>query len=242
MQQGVFMDLKIKDVAELLHVSEITIRRWLASGQIPAYKLNHQYRFSRLEIENWMMSCKLKQEKGFSAFGEKEEEAGSSHKAGLQQFNLFRAINQGDVLCGVAGETKEEVIQNCARQISADLGLDGDLVAELLLDRERLMPTALNHGIAVPHPREFILKDQKDRVVVVFPKKPVDFGALDGLPVHTLFFLFSSEDKKHLHLLAKVAHLSSSEEALEFLRSKPSKETVLSYIKQWEAKIGDGKN
>jgi PTS system nitrogen regulatory IIA component len=235
------MDLKIKDVAELLHVSEITIRRWLANGQIPAYKLNHQYRFSRLEIENWMMSCKLKQEKGFSAFGEKEDEDVSSHKAGLQQFSLFRAVNQGDVLVDVEGGTKEEVIQSCAKGISSDLGLDADLVAELLVDRERLMSTALNHGIAVPHPREFILKDQKDRVVIVFPKNPIDFGALDGQPVHTLFFLFSSEDKRHLHLLAKIAHLASSLEALEFLRSKPSKEDVLHYIKLWESKIGDAK-
>ena len=54
------MDLKIKDVAELLNVSETTIRRWLKDGKIPAYQLNHQYRFSRGEIEDWMMKCKLK--------------------------------------------------------------------------------------------------------------------------------------------------------------------------------------
>ena len=53
------MDLKIKDVAELLSVSETTIRRWLTEGKIPAYRINHQYRFSRLEIEDWMMGCKL---------------------------------------------------------------------------------------------------------------------------------------------------------------------------------------
>ena len=48
------MDLKIKDVAELLNISETTVRRWLVDGKIPAYRLNHQYRFSRIEIENWM--------------------------------------------------------------------------------------------------------------------------------------------------------------------------------------------
>lgn len=53
------MDLKIKDVAELLSVSETTIRRWLLDGKIPAYKLNRQYRFSKIEIENWMMKRKL---------------------------------------------------------------------------------------------------------------------------------------------------------------------------------------
>ena len=53
------MDLKIKDVAELLGVSETTIRRWLAEGIIPAYRLNHQFRFSREEIQNWVMSCRM---------------------------------------------------------------------------------------------------------------------------------------------------------------------------------------
>ena len=53
------MDLKIKDVAKLLSVSETTIRRWLAEGKIPAYRLHRQYRFSRMEIEDWVMHQKL---------------------------------------------------------------------------------------------------------------------------------------------------------------------------------------
>jgi len=73
---------------------------------------------------------------------------------------------------------------------------------------------------------------------VAFPSEPIDFGALDGEPVHSLFFLFSSQDKRHLHLLAKIAHLSSYPPALELLRSKPSKEILLSFVKDWEAKLG----
>ena len=34
------MDLKIKDVAELLSVSETTIRRWVTEGKIPVYRLH----------------------------------------------------------------------------------------------------------------------------------------------------------------------------------------------------------
>ncbi len=41
------MDLKQKDVAELLNVSESTIKRWVADGKIPYYRLNNQYRFSQ---------------------------------------------------------------------------------------------------------------------------------------------------------------------------------------------------
>ncbi len=239
------MDLKIKDVAELLSVSETTIRRWLAGGKIPDYRLNHQYRFSRIEIENWMMSCKLEQEKEFSPFGEEEQiyplpEEGTSaplSKSGTQHFSLFRALLNGDVLTGVPGKTKEEVIRNSMKAVAPKLGLDAEIIVELLLDRERLMSTSLNCGVAVPHPREFIFKDTIDRIVMAFPSQPVDFEAFDKQPVHTLFFLFSSQDKRHLHLLAKIAHLSGSSEALEFFKSQPTKDSVLAFIKAWEGKI-----
>ncbi len=237
------MDLKIKDVAELLNVSETTIRRWLSGGKIPAYRLNHQYRFSRIEIEKWMMSCKLDQEKELLPFGaEKQifpllEEEAPLAKSGTQQFSLFRALLKGDVLTEVEGTSKEEVIRNSMKAVAPKLGLDVELVVDLLLDRERLMSTSLNCGVAVPHPREFIFKGPIDRVVMVFPKKPVDFEAMDGEPVHTLFFLFSSQDKRHLHLLAKIAHLSSSSECLDFFKTRPSKESALAFIKAWEGKV-----
>ena len=240
------MDLKIKDVAELLSVSETTIRRWLVGGKIPAYKLNHQYRFSRIEIENWMMSCKLQQE-DFHPFGEEqqiyplqqeEEDELPLTRAGTQQFSLFRALLKGDILTEVPGTTKEEIIRSSMKIVAPKLGVDAELVAELLLDREKLASTALNSGVAVPHPREFIFKGNVDRVVMAFPSQPVDFDSLDGEFVHTLFFLFSSQDKRHLHLLAKIAHLSSSRDSLKLLRSKPNKEEVLAFIKAWEGKLG----
>jgi len=239
------MDLKIKDVAELLNVSETTIRRWLKDGKIPAYQLNHQYRFSRNEIEDWMLKCKLKISKdGFSPFGEKQiyppldEEGASVQKGGTQQFSLYRAMHKGGVLIDVPGKTKEQVIKNTMQKVAARIGFDPDVVTELLLDREALMPTALNNGIALPHPRDTILKNPgADLVVTVFPQKPIEYGALDGLPVHTLFFLFSSSDKTHLHLLSKIAHLSSQPSTLEFFKAKPNMESLLGMIKEWEAKI-----
>ena len=239
------MDLKIKDVAELLNVSETTIRRWLAEGKIPAYRLHHQYRFSRIEIENWMLSCRLQKETGnFLPSGEeqiyppKEEEKDEhDHKKGMQQFNLFRAVNKGGVFNDMRSLKKEELIRETMDRVSGDLGMDPLGMTDLLLDRENLMPTALNNGIAVPHTRDFTLKGPQDVVVVVFPKEPIDWGALDENPVHTLFFLFACDDKRHLHLLAKLAHLSSNDEALELLSSRPEKKELLDYIKDWESGV-----
>jgi nitrogen PTS system EIIA component len=243
---GVAMDLKIKDVAELLSVSETTIRRWLSDGKIPAYRINHQYRFSRIEIENWMMRCKLKSpESGASAFNETQiyppvqelDAQEATSRGGMHHFCLYRAVNQGDVFSTIPGTTKEELIRGTTKAIAQKLNVDAEVLAELLIDREKLMPTALNNGMAVPHTRDFLRKGPLDMVFVVYPKEPIEYGALDGKPVHALFFLFASNDKGHLQLLAKLAHLGSSPKALEFLKTKPGKKELLDFLRGWEGQI-----
>ena len=99
------------------------------------------------------------------------------------------------------------------------------------------MPTALSNGVGVPHTRDFLLQESYDVIAVVFPRKPIEYGALDGKPVNTLFFLFACDDKRHLHLLAKLAHLSSKAENLSFMKKHPSKPELLDYIKNWEANL-----
>ncbi len=241
------MDLKIKDVAELLNVSETTIRRWLAEGKIPAYRIHHQYRFSRMEIEDWVMSCRLNKDNQGQflpveeqIYPQKEQEELPQEVVGQQQFSLFRAIHRGDVFTSSKLESKSSLISETVSRIAPNLGLDQSVLTELLLDRESLMSTALNNGIAVPHTREFLIKRPFDVVVLVYPETPVDWGALDEQKVHSLFFLFACNDKRHLHLLAKIAHFSSDRANLEFLQTKPGKEELLSYIKEWEASFKKG--
>jgi nitrogen PTS system EIIA component len=238
------MDLKIKDVADLLNVSETTIRRWISEGKIPTYRINQHYLFSRSEIENWVILHKLDKTHGISPFTQHKETESLPLPAtrlptsgGSKQFSLFRAIHKGDVLHRLKGETKEDIIRTTMKKVAQTLNVDAGVMTDLLLDRENLMPTALNNGIAVPHPRDFLLNAHQDIVVVVFLDKPLEYGALDGQPVHTLFFLFACEDKRHLHLLAKIAHLSSQQQVQDFFQTKPLKEKLLSYIKDWESQI-----
>jgi PTS system nitrogen regulatory IIA component len=231
------MDLKLKDVAELLNVSETTIRRWITDSEIPYYRLNNQFRFSRSEIENWVLS--RKQGGGFSPFNKQDPEP-IKERLGTHQFGLYRAIHKGGVYKDIPGATKEEVIRAAVKLIARDIRLDAEVITELLLDREKLMPTALSNGIAVPHTRDFLLQESFDVVAVAFPKEPIEYGALDGQPVHTLFFLFACDDKRHLHLLAKIAHLNSKEENLAFLRTHPSKAGFLEYVKNWEGNLKSG--
>ena len=79
------MDLRKKDVAELLTVSLNTIDTLVEKGRLPCYKLGGEYRFNRSEIEDWMVKF-LALEKDHLPFGEEK-----TNQAPLQQFSLYRA-------------------------------------------------------------------------------------------------------------------------------------------------------
>jgi nitrogen PTS system EIIA component len=234
------VDLKIKDVAELLNISETTVRRWLVDGKIPAYRLNRQYRFSRSEIEDWLIQKKL--DAAFSEENSQKKSPQTKDEAVVKQcnnlqFSLYRAIYRGEVFKEAQGNTKEVVIRQTMEHMATRFELDADVLTDLFLDREKMMPTALGHGIGVPHTRDFLLNTHYDVIEVVYPKRAIDYGALDGEPVHTLFFLFACEDRHHLNLLAKLAHLSANEKTRAFFRTKPPKERLLEFIKHWESSL-----
>lgn len=230
------MDLKINEVADLLSVSEKTIRRWISDGTIPAYRLNseHPYQFNRNEIEDWLIRSKQQFEKGSN---DKIDSNHRSATSGNKQFSLYRALHRGQIITDIASTTKEGVIRETMPRIAKVMGLDAEMLTELLLDRERLHPTALNMGIGIPHTRDFLLKSPYDVVTIVYPKHPIAYGALDGQPVHTLFFLFACDDKRHLNLLAKIAHLCNQESALALLSKKPGRDALLDYVKEWEGRV-----
>lgn len=223
------MDLTIDEVSELLSSSPDTVEKLAQDGDIPSYKLNNTTRFfSREEIENWMVHRKK----------EPKMKSGSSFEAnpcnGRGHFCFYRAIHHGGIYTDIEGSTKEEIIRNTCELAAEKMQFDPQLTAEILLDRESLMPTSFGNGFAIPHPREILSQRDEDAIIVVYPKTPLEYGALDNKPVHTLFFLFSSSDKSHLHLLAKIAHLISDETAQAFFREKPTKEALLDLIRAWE--------
>ena len=46
--------LKLKDVTALLKVSEKTVYSMAQTGELPAFKIRGQWRFSRKDIDEWI--------------------------------------------------------------------------------------------------------------------------------------------------------------------------------------------
>lgn len=227
------MNLTVRDISKLLSVSEKTIYRWLKQGSIPAYRIQDQYRFSRAEILEWATARRLSV--SHTIFDEAQEPSPEPPPS------LVRALRAGGIHYRVGGEDRASVLRSLVGYLPLPEGTDRAFLAEMLLARENLGSTAVGNGIAIPHPRfPVILPPAPDTLSLCFLERPVDFEALDGCPVKTLFVLVSSTVKSHLRLLSRLAFALKDSEVLRCLEGESGREAILEAFDRVEARLETG--
>jgi len=166
-------------------------------GELPAHRVNDQYRFNRAELLEWVTSRKTTRKLNPEIFQESDKES-------LQ--NLVDTLRRGGIFHKVQGSDKNSVLRNIVSTILLPKEVNRDLLLQILLAREALGSTAIGDGIAIPHPRNpIVLRVPISSVTLCFLESPIDFAALDGQKVHALFTIIAPTVKEHLHLLSRLA-------------------------------------
>jgi nitrogen PTS system EIIA component len=109
------------------------------------------------------------------------------------------------VLSDVGASSKKKLFRLFGERLGAVHGIDAGLIADRLAAREKLGSTGFGAGVAIPHGRI----DGLTQVVGLFARMaaPVDFAAVDDLPVDLVFVLLSPVEAgaEHLKALARVS-------------------------------------
>lgn len=111
---------------------------------------------------------------------------------------------------------------------------DREVALKAVLDREELMSTGLERGVAVPHAKT---KAAEDLVMALgISKEGIDFDSADGNPSHLFFFLLAPETAAgpNVKVLAQIARLTSDDDFCQSLKSAASPGEVLDVIKDAE--------
>lgn len=128
----------------------------------------------------------------------------------------FLHPNAVRVMAGTA--SKKRLFQDLGDIAHSVYGFDAALTVDALQERESLGPTGVGHGVALPHARLHGL----DQVAGVFIRleKPLDFDAVDRMPVDLIFALFAPKDSgvEHLKALAVVSRTLRDEATRAKLR------------------------
>lgn len=219
-----FMDLTVRDLVRLFRVSEKKVYRWIKEMDLPTHRVHDQYRFGHATLLEWARSKQIPippelLRKGSEAVGHA----------------LSQAVVQGGVHYQVPGKTREEAMHSIARLVRFPEGITPEDLTALLLGREKLSSTGIGQGVAIPHVRDpIVLPIREASVSVCFLENPIDFGAVDGMPVHTFFLVLSPTIRDHLSLLSKIAYLLQDPAVMEMITRREPQEKLLAKIEAIE--------
>ncbi|CAN7510530.1 PTS sugar transporter subunit IIA [Rhizobium sp. LjRoot30] len=127
-------------------------------------------------------------------------------------------ISPGSVLAHVSVSNKNKLLQLAADTAAAATGLDAAAIFKGLVNREKLGSTGIGEGVAIPHARYAGLNDAYG--LVIRPAKPVDFEAIDDIPVDVVFVFLTPEGDRgdHLNALSAIARRLRTDSVLRNVR------------------------
>ena len=131
---------------------------------------------------------------------------------------------------GLTAANKKALFQQLAATAAKRLGIDAKEIVASLSDRERIGSTGYGGGVAIPHGRI----DGLPGVFGYFARltAPIDFQAVDNLPVDLVFLLLSPPDAgaDHLKALANVSRTLRDRATVAKLRGARSKDAIFALL------------
>jgi PTS system nitrogen regulatory IIA component len=149
----------------------------------------------------------------------------------------FSQLLVGDtVVADLPVANKKALFQALGSLSERALALDGKDVTERLHERERLGTTGFGGGVAIPHGR--IPGLPAVRAAFARLDRPIDYGAIDDLPVDLVFMLLSPTDAgaEHLKALAQVSRRLRDRSFLAKLRGAGSPDALYALFASTETR------
>ena len=139
---------------------------------------------------------------------------------------LSDILSSDAVQAALSVPNKKVLFQQLAATAGKMVGIAPKVIVERLVERERLGSTGFGGGVAIPHGKI----EGLNRVVGVFARlaQPIDFNAIDDMPVDLVFLLLSPPDAgvEHLKALARVSRKLRERSFVAKLRGAGSEDAL----------------
>ncbi len=156
--------------------------------------------------------------------------AGEAGRALSSRMSLSELLTPDAVMATLRVNGKKQALQELSERAAKVSGLPAREIFDAILQRERLGPTGVGDGIAIPHGK----LPKCERIFGVFARleRPIDFEALDGLPVDLIFLLIAPESAgaDHLKALAVIARVLRNPALAAQLRATRDSSAIYSVL------------
>ena len=142
------------------------------------------------------------------------------------------------IITELKGESKEDVINELLDLFKNDSRvIDISKVKKAVLEREKIMSTAIGKLIAIPHAKSDAVKE----MIAAFGKfnLPFDFNSLDSQPVYLVFLFVSTTNQvaDHLKFLSRISRMMDNDDFKKNLLAAESSEEIFELFQNEEKKF-----
>lgn len=216
------MQLTIRDAAGYLGVDDGTVRRWIGQRGLPAHTANEQLYLNAVELWEWAV------ENGVPVSRRLLDQARGSPDVVP---SLSEALRMGGIFRDLHGSSKSDVLRAFVDHLPLPPEQDRGFLLAILEAREAMGSTGIGDGIAIPHVRNpIVLHISAPFVTLGLLEHPIDFGAMDGQPVHALFMVVSPTVPTHLAILSRLGFALRDDTLRELLRQRASADEIIGRV------------
>ena len=212
------------------------IEKLVNRGRIPGHKRGGVWTFQATEVTQWL-------EQEMRTFTDPELSAIETSQASPEvnpDIPLTSLLKLETVQVPLEGRTKRSILEGLVEVAGRTYQIwEPATVLKAVLEREELMSTAFDSGVALPHPRQTLIDSIGDSVVAFGrTPSPIAFGAANNSLTDMFFLVICRDARTHLHVLARLGRMLQQPGFLDTLREAPDSESAYQVICDAEARVG----
>lgn len=231
-----YRTLTIQEVARMLGADLRRVERMAQRGEIPCQKVGGQYRFNRAQITEWLQQ----QMGGMSDDHLAQVDAGmTAHReTGEDESIITPLLNPQAVTTSLGSRTKNSTLRELvAMAVATGKVYNEQELLDAVMHREELCSTAMEGGIAIPHPRRPLPDAIAEPILVVAKNQGIAFGARDGKLTQLFFLTASQDDRHHLHTLARLCRMLQDENFVARLQEAETSAEIIELMTLRESEV-----
>ncbi len=211
------------------------IEKLVNRGRIPGRKVGGEWVFVQTEITHWL-------EGEMRAYSSPELAAFESTQQSLELDPVApvgRALSRDTIEIPLQARTRRSVIESLVELAGRTWQVwEPAAVLKAVLDREEVMSTAFENGVAIPHPRN-PLPDAIGQPIIAYGRtfSGIPFGAPRNQLTDVFFLVLSRDARTHLHLLARLGQIIREPGFLDALRGSDDPVESLEMIRNADEAI-----
>lgn len=232
--------LTLKQAALHVHIDERDLLHFAQRGEVPAQQRGDEFVFEHRLLDEWMQRHLLDlSEKKLKAT---HAETTTAHlRNGDDDLVVSRLLERG-AIADIASKARGGVIRDMADLADATgLIYDPETYYRELVAREDAASTALDCGAALLHAKFHDPYHASDSFIAIGrTHQGVFFGASNDEPTDIFFLICCTDDREHMHVLARLATLVTHTELLQKIREAADVESIHAAIIDCEKQLVEG--